>query len=352
MSKLLINESPLQILPSLANRIGLNEAVVLQQIHYWLNPDHNKNFVEGLYWVYNSYEEWQAQFPFWSLKTLRRVFTSLEQKGLLVSRNLNDNKFIRTKWYTINYRQLSLLEGNVSALGQNGLIDHPPLGNRTGQYGYTPCGQNDHMEEVNMTTSLTETTPEITTEINTHQERASESTISQSFSELDNPRTQSKFPCESLPNLSLDEELASNPKSFLTPQNAIQPFPQPTFPTSAFPQPADLKSMVAMWNGIVRKSGSPVELTPERMPILAKRLVESFGSKLSHWQHYCRQIAKSSFLMGQGERGWKVTLDWALEPLNISKVLEGNYSSSADSALEEQVPLLPAIGLCRKFVTG
>jgi hypothetical protein len=193
--------------------------------------------------------------------------------------------------------------------------------------------------------TYTETTSEITTEINTHQARASESTISQSFSELENLKTQSKFPCESLTNLSLDEELSFEGKSFLTPQNVIQPFLQPTFPTPAFPQHADLKSMVAMWNGIVRKSASPVELNPERMPILAKRLIESFGSKLSVWQQYCRQIAKSSFLMGQGERGWKVTLDWALEPLNISKVLEGNYSSSADPALEAQVSLLPTIDL-------
>ena len=35
MSKLLINEHPLQVLPSLATKIGLNEAIVLQQIHYW-----------------------------------------------------------------------------------------------------------------------------------------------------------------------------------------------------------------------------------------------------------------------------------------------------------------------------
>ena len=36
MSRLLIKESPVMIIPSLAVKIGLNEAVVLQQIHYWL----------------------------------------------------------------------------------------------------------------------------------------------------------------------------------------------------------------------------------------------------------------------------------------------------------------------------
>jgi len=35
-SSLLINESPLQVLPSLAVLVGLNEAIVLQQTHYWI----------------------------------------------------------------------------------------------------------------------------------------------------------------------------------------------------------------------------------------------------------------------------------------------------------------------------
>ena len=36
MSKLLINESPLTVLPHLATEIGLNEAIFIQQVQYWL----------------------------------------------------------------------------------------------------------------------------------------------------------------------------------------------------------------------------------------------------------------------------------------------------------------------------
>ena len=42
MSRLLIKESPVMIIPSLAVRIGLNEAVVLQQIHSWLGISKHK----------------------------------------------------------------------------------------------------------------------------------------------------------------------------------------------------------------------------------------------------------------------------------------------------------------------
>jgi hypothetical protein len=34
MSKLLIDEPPLQVLPTLAVRLGLEEAIFLQQLHY------------------------------------------------------------------------------------------------------------------------------------------------------------------------------------------------------------------------------------------------------------------------------------------------------------------------------
>ena len=38
-SRLLIDEYPLVVQPSLAALVGINEAIILQQIHYWLQPD-------------------------------------------------------------------------------------------------------------------------------------------------------------------------------------------------------------------------------------------------------------------------------------------------------------------------
>jgi hypothetical protein len=100
MSKLLINEKQLQILPSLAVRIGLPEAVVLQQIHYWLCSSHHE--IEGRKWVYNTYENWQKQLPFWSVSTVKRMILSLENMGLLISANWNASKLDKTKWYSID----------------------------------------------------------------------------------------------------------------------------------------------------------------------------------------------------------------------------------------------------------
>jgi len=104
LSKLLINESPLLILPSLAEKIGLNEAIVLQQVHFWISKE--LNYKEGRYWVYNTYKEWHDQFPFWSKSTIKRVFKSLVEKKILISENYNRLKIDQTRWYSIDYEKL------------------------------------------------------------------------------------------------------------------------------------------------------------------------------------------------------------------------------------------------------
>lgn len=101
---LLIEEPPLQVLPSLAKSIGLNEAIVLQQVHYWLRKSNNVK--DGHKWIYNSMPNWKKQFDFWSLPTVKRVFRSLEKQDLLITANYNKAGFDKTKWYRINYEKL------------------------------------------------------------------------------------------------------------------------------------------------------------------------------------------------------------------------------------------------------
>ncbi|HHQ1586989.1 TPA: DnaD domain protein [Staphylococcus aureus] len=115
MNKLLIDDYPIQVLPKLAELIGLNEAIVLQQIHYWLN--NSKHKYDGKTWIFNSYPKWIEQFPFWSESTIKRTITSLEKQNLLYVGNYNKAGFDRTKWYSINYFELDILVTRAS--GQN-----------------------------------------------------------------------------------------------------------------------------------------------------------------------------------------------------------------------------------------
>ncbi len=103
--KLLIDEAPLLILPSLAKEVGLNAAVFLQQLHFRSNI--SKNIRDGHKWVYNTYSDWQEEFSFWSLNTIKRITYDLEQKGYVVSTSKhNKMKIDNTKWYRINYENL------------------------------------------------------------------------------------------------------------------------------------------------------------------------------------------------------------------------------------------------------
>ncbi|TYR81411.1 hypothetical protein FZC66_06055 [Priestia megaterium] len=104
MSRLLVNDQPLIVLPSLAVKVGVNGALFLQQLHYWLEK--STHVKEGFKWVYNTNKQWLAQFPFWSLSTIQRIISKLEQDGLIVKGNYNRSKFNHTSWYRINYSRL------------------------------------------------------------------------------------------------------------------------------------------------------------------------------------------------------------------------------------------------------
>lgn len=109
MSRLLINEPPLQVLPSLAVKIGLNEAIVLQQVHYWL--ERSKTSINGHLWVYNSVSEWRTQFPFWSDDTIGRALKSLRARGVVIAEQLSPDARDRSLYYRIDYSVLSEIDG-------------------------------------------------------------------------------------------------------------------------------------------------------------------------------------------------------------------------------------------------
>jgi hypothetical protein len=169
VSRLLISENPLQVLPTLACAIGLNEAVILQQIHYWMTSSQHR--YDGRCWVYNSVPNWQKQFPFWSESTVKRGLLSLEKQGMVISANYNRDPRDQSKWYSINYNALDALEQQQNRVNDaSGQIDPMEQTNMT-QCTRPTCtdarGQFAPMQEVNMTRPLPETTTENTQEITT-----------------------------------------------------------------------------------------------------------------------------------------------------------------------------------------
>ena len=147
MSKLLINECPVMVVPTLAVKLGVTEAIILQQVHYWLEK--SPHIIAGRKWVYNTYKEWQLQIPFYSEGTIKRVIQSLEKQGYLVSANYNRTKLDKTKWYTIDYEKLAELEDVVEPSTIQDEISNQPV---------------TELEETTLTKAIPESTTKTTTE--------------------------------------------------------------------------------------------------------------------------------------------------------------------------------------------
>ena len=147
MSKLLINENPIMIQPTLVMKLGLNQAIIIQQVHYWLLK--SPHIKDGKRWIYNTYKDWKQQFPFWSEKTIMRTFLALEKEGYVVSANYNRMKIDKTKWYSIDYDKLAEMEEDLVNV---------PAG---------PFVSLQGTSEPLMEDSLVEAIPEINTETNT-----------------------------------------------------------------------------------------------------------------------------------------------------------------------------------------
>ncbi|MDB8805043.1 hypothetical protein [Romboutsia sp. 1001216sp1] len=158
MNAVLFDEFPILVDRVLAEKIGLNEAIVIQQLHYWImqNKRQKKNFYDGIYWTFNSFNKWQSDtFYFWSVRTLTRIFKKLEDEGILLVGNYNKKGYDRTKWYSINYKILNSKCCNNS-LGQLDTMDNDNL--------TSSLGQLDIMDNDNLTQPIPDTTQRLNTE--------------------------------------------------------------------------------------------------------------------------------------------------------------------------------------------
>jgi hypothetical protein len=156
------SQSILIVCPELAVILGRTEAEILQQIHYWLGK--SKNIIDGIRWVYNTYQQWQSQFPFLSERTIRRTIRHLEDLGILKSDRKEASRWYQRKWYTIDYEALDAL---VSSRLPNPPADHaasepsplnPP----------DVSESNSRYDAAKKDSSLTKTSPKFFEETNTN----------------------------------------------------------------------------------------------------------------------------------------------------------------------------------------
>jgi hypothetical protein len=115
-SPLLFDEAPIAFSPTLARRIGLHEAILLQQIHYWL---HHKSrdpgryqdyYINGRFWVKWNMQEMMAHVPLGrSADPYKRTIKLLKEQSILLVAQHWKSRYINTNFYSIDYSNLELL---------------------------------------------------------------------------------------------------------------------------------------------------------------------------------------------------------------------------------------------------
>lgn len=110
-SRLLVGGRRLLLLPRLVDLIGLNEAIVLQQVRYYLEDERQPRIADGYRWVRAPLNRWhERDFPFWTTRTIERTFASLIASGIVIARQLDIRSGDATNSYTIAWERLEALD--------------------------------------------------------------------------------------------------------------------------------------------------------------------------------------------------------------------------------------------------
>ncbi|CNK74082.1 Uncharacterised protein [Yersinia enterocolitica] len=341
-SKLLINEPPLQVLPSLAKEIGLNEAILVQQIHYWLcRSDHRH---EGRKWFYKSAAEWADELGFWSDSTIKRTLANLLEMKLIsvgqLHKVLLSDPYNRTKWYSINYDQLELLN-STNASGQNDQLG-------AGQNDKITSSQNDQMLQENTTKNTTKNKTPLTPQGETESILADAESALAYYNELTHTRCEDSSPFETLLTATksrkayalADLQLVAlwvvstwKPRNgkYAKPANIcrVNRFDGYLADARAWSESAgriDCDAVIAAYNRIFSDVLPPAEIDQDRKHAIRKLLQYLKTKDLEAFQSYFeafREQATVFYFGGDDGAGWRANFDYLMKPEVLRKTRDG-----------------------------
>ena len=275
---------------SLASKIGVDAAIVLQKISYWINCSGKEVNGEKGEWIYNSLEEWHKQFSFWSLSKLRKIIKNLETKKLIIAKKINSKRWNQTKWYSINAQSLSILIQNTKFSFSKKKTDR--------------FVQNEQM-------LLKKTKNNYTNKSSYREEKLF----------LKKNKVRKKTSKTANNTISLEEESIA-------------------------------KQMVRAWNDQFEFSLNPVKaFTGKNVVIqLNKVLQTKFENNLDHWNLYAKAVNSSKFLMGEKETksNFKAQFLWLIKEETIDSIKNGAYGVG-DRVLDSE-QLDQNLKVCQKEV--
>ena len=124
-STFLTSDPTVKIVPDdLAILIGVDQTMMLCQIDFWVqNHQDDEHCKEGRYWIYETYDDWVEQFPYWGKTKIREIIRKLKEKNLIITGNYNKMSGDNTKWYTVNYDLLDKIMSEKKRLDDTHLSE-------------------------------------------------------------------------------------------------------------------------------------------------------------------------------------------------------------------------------------
>jgi hypothetical protein len=301
-NKLIIGgEKCLLLQPQIVEIVGKSEALLLQQLHYWINSS-NENIgrvVDGEKWIYNSTQQWAKDIKVISVSTIKRAISKLKILGVIRVRCINYKKSDRTNSLTIDYEKLESLITNT--IEEKKL--QPPLKEEKdlkNTFQLVKMNQSkDQIKPMYIDTKITNKENLYKSEQRDHQNLK--------FSDINtNQQVQKIFK-----NNNQEEKQL---KDLLLPENQT---------TNTQPIALDL---LKIWNEeIGAKTNQIVQITKDRARFLIAAFKLKFDLSMQNWQIFCKKIASSDFLMGKIKSTFKISIDWALKFNTIQRIFEGDF---------------------------
>ena len=284
--KLLEQDHVLLSQPVLIEHFGRAGAQFLSQLHYWLQHcDDIGKIDQGIRWIYNSAQQWAEQLRIGS-RQIQRITKKFTDLGIIQVQKLNDNKYNRTNYYTIDYTSLQKHLGDQKPIkpAENSIATFCRNASRQDDVMYI---QRLHNKDLNKS----EDQPEILI----GQEEPEENQV--------NPVEQVKKDI-----LELEKNKKENPNPRKTSTNQ-----KPSAKTST------AQDMLKMWNDALGEKANAI-MSKDLAPLLVSAYSAKFGRDLTQWKRYCELIGTSEYLM---KETFDLSIFWALKFSIIDRLRAG-----------------------------
>jgi len=370
--------------------IGLNETIILQRLHYWVNWKKKAEPNSNEHWIYNSLKGWHEQFPYISERTIQKCLSNLEGKGFIQTKF---SRFRRKKFYTIDYDQCKLAaikfiepkdyqsdvpfhQNNAFVIANTSMIlkigfNQSFLLQRLHYWGRGIASKFERTsEDLDILVSQSDWESQFPF--------ISGSTIQRTFKSLADMRLvkitykdsgRQKFyainyaQCEQMELSFLEMKERPSIAAYSPVKASCDPSNLSCHPVkSSSPYNKNSKSnnltkilsqkslqeaklnidkkthnangvereMISIFDKVVLGDVQQTNYTASKAKLLSRYYAQFFGNDLQKWKDFCLKITRSKFLMGEKVAHFKVNLWFVLKAENIEKILEGFYREDRD----------------------